>query len=156
MHLHQLDEMGLQTTHRFIDAGDALFASTPTRRDLGRQEGFRSIADFGEQLADHALGFAIKRCRIDDAEARCREPFEHGATGCPLLRRGRAVIVGADADDGNLLAARRDGFSQQCGGERRHSGRGKAGDGAARHAEQQGRTTIDQGIDDASAQGVLR
>ena len=81
-----------------------------------------------------------------------RELAERASAGLPPL--SHQALLRADARElavaqGLLDAVRAHWQAEQ--GER-----AQAGDGAARHAEQQGRTTIDQGIDDASAQGVLR
>jgi hypothetical protein len=67
VHLHELDEIGPQSSHGLFHAGEAFLSSFVGRRDFGREEGFRAVTDFREQFTDHALRFAVERGGVDDA-----------------------------------------------------------------------------------------
>ena len=106
--LHQIDAIGAHQLERALHLRDA--GGAAARPHLRGEKGALAVATL-EQFADDSFGAAIHRRAVEHRAARAEQRGEH--IGQALVAGAADADVeaeiGAAADDGQLLAGRRDG-----------------------------------------------
>src|SRR5579862_3682787 len=100
----------LQPLHGALETLYASRTHSARRTELGGDEHLLAESELTERLADLHLAVAVAGCRIDDGTAELVHALENAAD---VAVRRAPELIGAHADDGNLLPARGNGLRNE-------------------------------------------